>query len=328
MTRELSSVVSAAVLGALSLVQLGAAQGDQSKSSPLKVAAQILPDADCPSGSAIIAQLDYTAAQPLRGYLVALTVADGVTAKAFGTRTIEEVRDSRQAITSGASWTRSVCAVGKMIAGDPATVAARVDVLKFADGSIWGPVDRRESSQLVGAIDGMDFSVKNSDLKRFVSPILPERGPFPAESIRTETIGPLKVESGVWRDERGQEWLAADVTNESETPIRGYLLTAAFFDPATGDRIRRVSTKELDTTGDPSAYLAPGGTWIADPRKFSHLPDGSLATYEISVDLVVFADGSTFGPKRSSESDEVVGMIRGIDLANRPDQGSLNRQEP
>jgi hypothetical protein len=326
MTRELSSLVSAAVLGVLAFVQLGAAQGDQSKPSPLKVAAQILPDGDCASGSVIIAQLDYVGAQPLRGYLVALTVADGVTAKVLGTQTIEEVRDSRQAITSGASWTRTICAIGKMVAGDPATVAARVDVLKFADDSIWGPVDRRDSSQLVGAIDGIDFSVKNSDLKRFVSPILPERGPFPTESIRTETMGPLKIESGVWRNERGQEWLAADVTNESETPIRGFLLTTAFFDPATGDRIHRASTKELDTTGDPSAYLAPGGTWIADPRKFSHLPDGSLATYEINVDLVVFADGSTFGPKRSSESDEVEGMIRGIDLASRSDQGALNRQ--
>jgi hypothetical protein len=327
MTRKLLSVASAAILGGLTFVEAGAAQSDSSKSSPLKVAAQILPDAGCSSGSAISAQLDYTGAQPLRGYLVVLTVADGVSARALGTQTMQEIRDSREAIMSGAGWTRSICAMEKMIAGDPARVTATVDVLKFANGSIWGPVDRRESSQLIGAIDGMDFSVKNSDLKRFVSPILPERGPFPAENIQTETIGPLKIESGVWRDERGQEWLAADVTNDSETPVRGFLLKASFFDPATGERIRQVSTKELDTSGDPSGYLAPGATWIADPRKFPHLADGSLATYEISPDLVVFADGSAFGPKRSSESDEVVGMIRGIDLADRSDNGNPDRQE-
>jgi hypothetical protein len=32
--------------------------------------------------------------------------------------------------------------------------------------------------------------------------------------------------------------------------------------------------------------------------------------------VVVFADGSTFGPKKSQESDEVLGMFNGIDAAN------------
>ncbi|HXW57478.1 MAG TPA: hypothetical protein VEJ67_17125 [Candidatus Cybelea sp.] len=327
MTRKLLSLVSAAILGGITFVSANAAQSDSSKSSPLKVAAQILPDAGCRSGSAINAQLDYTGAQPLRGYLVVLAVADGVTAEPLGTKIMEETRDSREPITSGAGWTRSTCATEKMVTGDPARVTAWVDVLKFSSGSIWGPHDRRESSLLIGAIDGMDFSVKNSDLKRFVSPILPERGPFPAESIQTKTIGPLRIESGVWRDRRGKEWLAADVTNDSETPVRGFLLKVSFFDPATGERIHRVSTKELDTSGDPSGYLAPGQTWIADPRKFSHLADGSLAAYEIGVDLVVFADGSTFGPKQSSESDEVLGMICGIDLANRSGDLSPDREE-
>jgi hypothetical protein len=34
------------------------------------------------------------------------------------------------------------------------------------------------------------------------------------------------------------------------------------------------------------------------------------------LDLVVFADGSSSGPKHSSESDEVLGMFLGIDGAN------------
>jgi hypothetical protein len=56
------------------------------------------------------------------------------------------------------------------------------------------------------------------------------------------------------------------------------------------------------------------------------VPDGTLASYKISVDLVVFADGSTFGPKKSQESDEVLGMFDGIDAANRMRQEvSVNR---
>ena len=93
-------------------------------------------------------------------------------------------------------------------------------------------------------------------------------------------------------------------------------LRLPFFDPATGTRIRRYSTKELETHGNPSDYLAPGSAWVADPRTFSHLANGSLAIYTIFLDLVVFADGSTFGPKKSQESDEVLGMFQGIDAAN------------
>jgi hypothetical protein len=56
------------------------------------------------------------------------------------------------------------------------------------------------------------------------------------------------------------------------------------------------------------------------------LPDGTPASYKITVDLVVFADGSTFGPKKSQESDEVLGMFDGIDAANRIRQDvSANR---
>ena len=140
--------------------------------------------------------------------------------------------------------------------------------------------------------------------------------PLARADVQTQTIGPLKIESGVWRDEHGQDMLAVDVTNESSVPIRAYLLNTSFFDPATGARIRRFSTKELETHGNPTDYLAPGATWVADPRRFSYLPDGTPASYKISVDLVAFADGSTFGPVKSAESQEVLGMLRGIDTAN------------
>jgi hypothetical protein len=194
-------------------------------------------------------------------------------------------------------------------------VTATVDVLKFADDSIWGPIALRESSQLIGTLDGMDFIAKTTDLKRFVSPILPKDGPLPVADLESRTIGPLRFESGIWHDERDQDMLAVEVTNESDRTIRGFVFTESFLDPATENRIRRVTTKELETQGNPSDYLAPGATWVAGPRKFSHLPDGTLATYSITLDFVVFADGSTFGPKKSRESDEVLGMFRGIDAA-------------
>jgi hypothetical protein len=57
------------------------------------------------------------------------------------------------------------------------------------------------------------------------------------------------------------------------------------------------------------------------------LPDGTLASYRITVDLVVFADGSTFGPKKSLESDEVLGMLQGIDDIKRTSQEAATKEQ-
>ena len=106
----------------------------------------------------------------------------------------------------------------------------------------------------------------------------PNKGLFPGEKVESQTVGPLRFDSGIWRDERGQDKLAVEVTNESAISVRGYLFTTTFFDPKSGTTIRRVSTKELEQ-GNLSEYLGPGLAWVADPRKFSYLPDGSLASY-------------------------------------------------
>jgi hypothetical protein len=95
----------------------------------------------------------------------------------------------------------------------------------------------------------------------------------------------------VWLNDKGEEMLAAAVTNEGDAPIRGYLLTTRFFDPATGAFIRRFTTKQLETHGNPVDYLAPGSTWVADPHRFSYLADGTLVSYEIMLKSVSYTAG-------------------------------------
>jgi hypothetical protein len=315
----------------LIIFQTAGAQNVQLSTSPLDITAQFSPflSPDCSTGEGIVVQLHYTGAQPLRGYLVRLAFTDSLIGKVKQEQSIQEVRGSREPmIASGAEWTRTVCTATKKASRDSATVTTSVDFLKFGDGSIWGPMELRESHRLIGMLDGMDFLEKTTELQRFVSPILPEHGALPVQTAETQTIGPLRIESGVWRDERGQEMMAAQVTNEGSTPIRGYLFTTSFFDPATGALIRRFSTKELETHGNPADYLAPGSAWVADPRKFSFLPDGTLASYKITLDLVVFGDGSTFGPKKSQESEEDLGMIQGIDEAEHINQEAATNKQP
>ena len=298
--------------------------------SPLQVTTQGLLGLDrgCKAGEGLIVQLHYTGEKALRGYLLSFGSGDTGQGKPMGDEILEEARSLRQPqILGGQEWTRTICSAPKKVLRDPTTLSAKIDMLKFADGSVWGPAALRESHQLIGKLDGMDFIEKATELRKFVSPILPEQGPLPGGAIESQTIGPLKFDSGIWHDERGQDKLAVEVTNEGDAAIRGYLFTTTFFDPENGATIRRVSTKELETRGDPSGYLAPGLTWVADPRKFSYLSNGGLASYRITLDLVVFANGTIFGPMHSQESAEVLGMFAGIDEAKRMSQTSAGNEE-
>jgi hypothetical protein len=311
--------------------QRTAAQDDQPEPSPLNVTTEFSfsPNPGCDAGEGLVVQLHYSGTQPLRGYVVRLSFGDPQTGKFAQQQTLQEVRGAREPmIASGAEWTRTVCTVPKKLLGNSTEVTASVDALKFANGSVWGPATMHESHEMIGTLDGMDFVEKTTTkLEKYVAPILPQQGAFPEEGVEWQTLGPLKIESGIWRNEQGQELLAVAVTNEGAKAIRGYLFTTAFFDPSTGTRIRRFSTKELETHGNPADYLAPGSTWIADPRRLSYLDGGTPASYKITLDLVVFADGSTFGPKKSSESYEVLGMIQGIDDAKRMGEEAAANKE-
>lgn len=318
------------VLATFVSVDSAAAQDSEKESSPLSVSAQFstLLSADCNSGKGMVAQFHYEDARPLRGYLVRVILRDSA-GRVLTEQTIQEIRDLRdQMILRGAEWTRTFCSTVEATSGAPLTATAKVDVLRFADGSNWGPMALPASHQLIGTMDGMDFGLRTTDLERYVSPILPPGGPAPTERIQIENAGPLRFVSGLWHDESGKQLLAVEITNISDRPIRGFVFTASFFDPMTGNRLRRITTKELETHGNPKDYLLPGATWLTGARRISYLPDGTPASYEIILDLVVFADGSISGPKHSSESDEVLGMFLGIDGANPSSKGTFRAKKP
>jgi hypothetical protein len=296
------------------------AQEDLKQSPPLSVTTEFAQDlgSNCNSGKGLVVQFHYAGEHPLRGYLVQSVLADRLSGKLLAQETMQEIRGSRDPmIVSGAEWTRTLCLKPTFLVGEQVVINTSGDILKFADGAVWGTMSLPQSHQLIGMIDGMDFSVKSTDLLRFVSPIPRDQRPRQVEDIQLQSFGPLRFESGVIRDENGKAMLAVEVTNIAKTPIRGYVFTISFFDSVSQKRLRRVTTKQLETQGNPADFLAPGAAWVVGARKFSRSTDGTLAKYSIIVDLVVYADGSIFGPKHSQESDEVFGMLQGIDAANR-----------
>jgi hypothetical protein len=285
---------------------------------PLAVTAELSATSapECGSSQAFLLHFHYSGDKPLRGYLIRLLASNSAN-HAPVEQTFHEIRDSRdQMIVPGADWTRTACSsIGLAPSQSVNTI---VDFLKFPDGSAWGPMHLPESHELIGVMDGQDFSVKTTDLERYVSPLSRETTPTPEELLQFQTIGPLRFLSGIYHDPKGKECLAVEATNAGDAPIRAFVFTESFFDSATGARLRRVATKKLETHGNSTHYLFPGGTWLCDTRKFSYSSDGSLAKYTITLDFVVFADGTTYGPKQSRESDEVVGMLRGIDGQSNP----------
>jgi hypothetical protein len=280
---------------------------------PLAVRAELSATSapECGSSQGVLLQFHYSGDKPLRGYLIRLLASDSAN-HAPVEQTFHEIRDSRdQMIAPGADWTRTICSSISLAPSQSVTTI--VDFLKFPDGSAWGPMHLPESHELIGVMDGQDFSVKTTDLERYVSPLSPDTTPVPEEHLQFQTIGPLRFLSGIYHDVKGKECLAVEAANAGDAPIRAFVFTESFFDSATGARLRRVATKKLETHGNSTHYLQPGGKWLCDTRKFSYSSDGSLANYTITLDFVVFADGSTYGPRQSRESDEVLGMLRGID---------------
>src|SRR5882757_3649454 len=125
------------ILSPVMLLAAATSQEGGAEDSPLTVSTRFLFELDsrCQEGQGLTVTLHYTGAQPLRGYLVRLALTDTVSGKVMQENVVEEVRDLRQGmIASGAEWTRSVCTVPKKALGQDVTLAAKVDVLKFADG--------------------------------------------------------------------------------------------------------------------------------------------------------------------------------------------------
>lgn len=124
---------------------------------------------------------------------------------------------------------------------------------------------------------------------------------------------PLAV---TWTSDAGTGALALSVQNVSATRIRAYVVQIAFTNAETGASLGqfvRSSVKGLKD-GNPT-YVEPGQSVqaakaIAIPRDSS----GNLAKVSIvSIDSVIFADGSQWGPAKLPQSQKVVGMLEAID---------------
>jgi hypothetical protein len=331
MTQPVASVLFACLVAIPVLAQKIATGNNAAQNSPLSVTAVFEKAAigGCDSAPAIGLQMRYEGTRPLRGYVIELTMASVEQKKlvpypatdapaAPFDRIIERAitSPSENLIQPGDQWTTTVCGVPQDMAEIPTDAVPRVDVLKFADATIWGGASLPQSNEMLGMFEGIDFITSSSREQGAVTPIIASAGAETPEGQREETqvLGTLAFTPTVERDPSGKDVIVVETRNQGEKIVRGYVYTLHFVDP-NGRQLRQVTTKQIESHGDAAAYLAPGAIWLAPARKASLLDDGSPAQCKISLDLVLFADGSTQGPAMSRESHELVGIARGIDLA-------------
>jgi hypothetical protein len=141
-------VVQAVALSLFAGWQSTAALDKQAGAPPLRLSTQGLLGLDkgCKAGEGLIFELHYIGEKPLRGYVLMLDSADSGVMKPKNDEILEEVRGlGEPMILGGQEWTRIICSVPKKILGDPATLSAKIDVLKCEDGSISGPGTARSS---------------------------------------------------------------------------------------------------------------------------------------------------------------------------------------
>jgi hypothetical protein len=245
--------------------------------------------------------------KPLRGFLAAIYYREpGKQAN----QQYELLHYQGQTIFPGKKFRLTVCDLPSD--ADLENVRFKVDLLAFEDKSISGPLNLPESNHIYGVIEGFDFVSGGSPVAKFVTPT-PVSRPLASDLVPSgDNSLPLEFAGTVDRSHPGQLSLTIVATNKGSVPVIGYEYKISFFDHMTGAFVRSVTTKTLATTGNPSDYLFPGASWSSGARRLSVSSDGVPNDYQIKLDVVALANGKTLGPRRSKESDELLGMLQGI----------------
>jgi len=135
--------------------------------------------------------------------------------------------------------------------------------------------------------------------------------PEPNQSSQALAVTPQPSSSG--------ESFTLDVRNVSGKNIRGYVLSIQYKNASTGENVlHRSQAVFKPTKNGQRQYISPGQ--VMNSRKALTVPRdsaGHLAEYTVTVDSVVFEDGSWEGPRELRDSAVLEGMIQEQDRQDR-----------
>lgn len=130
-------------------------------------------------------------------------------------------------------------------------------------------------------------------------------------------VGPQPLEITTETTNNGQAYRLA-VRNISEKNIHGYVLKIQFKNASTGANMMvGYNTMFKPAKNGVAQYFHPGQVLRDRNHALPVDAAGQPAQYAVTVDSVVFEDGSTAGPAESRESAVLEGMIREQNRAAR-----------
>jgi hypothetical protein len=200
-------------------------------------------------------QMRNSGLKPLRGYVVAVWYHDTGSRHVTHDTVSKLIHPGDQMIMPGAEWHATACGMSKM--ADLDDPKAQVDLLMYADGSTWGPVELQESSRLDGVSIGMNFAAGGDNRERGYDTATPEPGSFTGEPVSGDgNPFPLQFGGMVNRDDTGQALVWVQATNMGTVPVIGYEYRITFYDHASGNVDKKrddEGTRNVRQTGRLSA---------------------------------------------------------------------------
>ncbi len=102
------------------------------------------------------------------------------------------------------------------------------------------------------------------------------------------------------------------VQNVSGRGIQGYAYETTFTDPVSGERVEHL-THSTYKQPSPGMALVPGAKQdVVKPYPARIKANGVPANYSFNVDLVVFEDGTTWGPAKTQAAKHLLLRIQGV----------------
>lgn len=140
-----------------------------------------------------------------------------------------------------------------------------------------------------------------------ISAQTPSTDPAPIEVTgRISAIDPQ-----VWPGFNNGPGLFMTVQSASARGIQGYVFETTFTDPANGERVehRLHSTYKRPSLG---VALAPGAKQdVGKPYPVPITAGGVPSDYSFTVDLVIFDDGTTWGPAKTIGAKQLLSRVQG-----------------
>jgi hypothetical protein len=143
-------------------------------------------------------------------------------------------------------------------------------------------------------------------------PIISAQTPS-TDPVPIEVTGKISaIDTQVWQGFKEGPGLFMTVQNVSGRGIQGCAFETIFTDPASGERVGPHRSHSAYKQPSLGVALAPGSK--QEVPKTYPLPitaSGVQSSYSFNIDLVVFEDGTTWGPGKSPSAKHLLSQIQG-----------------